>query len=122
MLGLPGNPVSAYVCFELFARPAIRTMLGDPRPFRPILRARLAKDHRRQPGRTELARARLARNASGTLDATLHSLQGSGSIPSLVDCDALAILDANAAALAAGTEIDVVVLGDRWSAERTYGL
>ncbi|MCC7541849.1 MAG: molybdopterin molybdotransferase MoeA [Deltaproteobacteria bacterium] len=122
VLGLPGNPVSAFVCFELFARPAIRRMLGAASPFRPTVRARLLREHRRQPGRTELARASLHRNDDGTLGATLHTLQGSGSIPSLVACDALVILDSRAAALAAGTEVDAIVLGERWAARDAAGL
>ena len=40
MLGLPGNPVSAHVTFELFARPALRRMAGHARCFRRPLRGR----------------------------------------------------------------------------------
>src|SRR5207248_24232 len=44
VFGLPGNPVSALVCFELFVRPALRGLRGDPEPGPRLLRAELAED------------------------------------------------------------------------------
>src|SRR5690606_10391361 len=45
VIGLPGNPVSAMVTFEVFVRPGLRRMLGDPRPFRASATVALAHDH-----------------------------------------------------------------------------
>ncbi|HEX5661072.1 MAG TPA: gephyrin-like molybdotransferase Glp, partial [Polyangiales bacterium] len=73
VLGLPGNPVSAWVTFELFVRPGLRRMLGDPSPTRTRGKVRLAAPIKRQPGRPEYARARL----DGAL-AHLFPRQGSG--------------------------------------------
>src|SRR5204863_3802135 len=44
LLALPGNPVSSYVSFELFVRPAIRTLMGLPDVHRPKIRAKLSAD------------------------------------------------------------------------------
>ncbi|MBI1900629.1 MAG: molybdopterin molybdotransferase MoeA [Planctomycetia bacterium] len=45
VFGLPGNPVSSFVCFELFVRPAIRRLAGDDQALRPLEPARLAGAH-----------------------------------------------------------------------------
>jgi molybdopterin molybdotransferase len=94
VIGLPGNPVSAMVTFEVFVRPGLRKMLGDPQPFRAHGRVRLAHPHRHRTGRTELARARLERR-DGELIADLRRLQGSGSLPSMVGVDAYVVLAAD---------------------------
>jgi len=49
VFGLPGNPVSSFVSFELFARPALRMMMGHERPFRREVRATAASPLRRRP-------------------------------------------------------------------------
>jgi molybdopterin molybdotransferase len=110
VLGLPGNPVSAWVTFELFVRPGLRKMLGDPRPDRARVRVRLAAPLARTPGRTEFARARLRRTDTG-LVAELALRQGSGSLPSLVGVDALVVIPADAERLAEGSELDALLLG-----------
>jgi molybdopterin molybdotransferase len=111
VLGLPGNPVSAWVTFELFVRPGLRKMLGDPRPERPRIRVQLADDIKRSPGRTEFARARLSRGPEGPV-AQLSSRQGSGSLPSLVDVDALVVIPAERDVLPAGEWLEAVLLTD----------
>ena len=111
VLGLPGNPVSAWVTFELFVRPGLRKMLGDPLPERPRLRVQLADALQRSPGRTEFARARLRLGSEGPL-AFLSSRQGSGSLPSIVGVDALVIIPAEREALAAGDWLEAILLSD----------
>ncbi len=91
-VGLPGNPVSAMVTFEIFVRPALRRMLGDPTPHAAPLRVRLTHDHRHKPSRPELARARLTRSPDGSMEATLASRQGSAALPSVAGADALVLL------------------------------
>jgi molybdopterin molybdotransferase len=110
VLGLPGNPVSAWVTFELFVRPGLRKMLGDPEPWRPRVRAVLAAPIARNPGRTEFARARLSIDERGLI-AELAKKQGSGSLPSLVAAAALVVIPADAAELAAGTQVEALLLG-----------
>ncbi len=109
VLGLPGNPVSAWVTFELFVRPGLRKMLGDPQPERRRVRVRLAATIVRKPGRVEFARARLEASAHGTV-ATLAPRQGSGSLPSIACIDALVILPAERAALGPEDELDALAL------------
>lgn len=111
VIGLPGNPVSAMVTFEVFVRPGLRRMLGDPRPYRSEHRVVLEHDHRHSTGRPELARARVRREG-GRLLATMHRLQGSGSLPSMVGIDALVHLDADRGRFEAGSELSAVLLRD----------
>ena len=78
LFGLPGNPVSALVSFELFVRPAIRKMHGHPELFDPTLAVRAANSYRRHPdGRVHYARALLAAGPEGTL--SVRSLEGQSS-------------------------------------------
>ena len=90
--GLPGNPVSVFVSFEVFVRPAILRMLGRRRIVRPAIRARVAGELRGQPEKTVFARVRAARNESGwtatstggpqsNLLATLSQANGLAVIP-----------------------------------------
>lgn len=88
VLGLPGNPVSAWVTFELFVRPGLRKMLGDPQPQRPWLQVRVASTIQRKAGRAEFARARLTRDEAGFV-AHLLEKQSSGALSSAVGVDVL---------------------------------
>ncbi|HEY7849696.1 MAG TPA: gephyrin-like molybdotransferase Glp, partial [Ktedonobacterales bacterium] len=63
LLGLPGNPVSAAVTFELFGRPAIRRMLGAAQVERPVVAVTLAGDEQRRSDRRQFVRVRLASRA-----------------------------------------------------------
>jgi molybdopterin molybdotransferase len=102
VVGLPGNPVSAMVTFELFVRPGLRRMAGHAAPYPALLRVELEHDHRHGTGRPELARARLRAGADGRLFARLHAQQGSGSLPSMSGADALVVLDADVERFSAG--------------------
>ncbi|MET0286617.1 MAG: gephyrin-like molybdotransferase Glp [Polyangiales bacterium] len=105
VLGLPGNPVSAWVTFELIVRPGLRRMLGDPHPQRARTTVRLASAIKRQPGRTEFARARL----DGAV-AYLFPRQGSGTILSTAQVDALVIIPAESEQLPEGSELSAILL------------
>jgi molybdopterin molybdotransferase len=123
VVGLPGNPVSAMVTFDVFVRPGLRRMLGDPKPFPAPLRVVLAVDHRHGTGRTELARAFLEPPAApGELPrARPHRLQGSGSLPSVVGVDAYLILDGEQRDFPAGSELDALpIRGPRGSASAVF--
>lgn len=111
VLGLPGNPVSTWVTFELFVRPGLRKMLGDPAPHRPELQVRLAQAIRRNPGRTELARARLVRDQQGFV-AHLLAKQSSGALSSMVGVDALLEIPADCRQLEAGQLVRALLLRD----------
>lgn len=112
VVGLPGNPVSAMVTFEIFVRPGIRAMQGDRTPFRWLHTLPLAAGHTRKPGRPELARARIEATPEGPA-VRLHPQQGSGSLPSMVGVDALVLLDAKRDRFEAGERLPAVKLVDR---------
>jgi molybdopterin molybdotransferase len=111
VVGLPGNPISSMVTFEVFVRPGLKKMLGDPRPFRPPHAVRLNHPHRHSPGRPELARGKLTQTAEGWA-LHLHRLQGSGSLPSMVDVDALVLLPAGEAEFEPGRVLPAILLRD----------
>lgn len=117
VVGLPGNPVSAMVTFEVFVRPGIRRMLGDPRPYRVAHSVVLEHAHRHSAGRPELARAAV-RVDGGRLSARMLRLQGSGALPSMVGVDALVLLPADVGHFEAGTTLPAILLRDELGADR----
>jgi molybdopterin molybdotransferase len=100
VLGLPGNPVSAYVTFLLFARPALAALQGGD-PAVPRARAALGTAVQRHPDRDECVRVR--RDEDGRVHPT--GPQGSHILSSLVGADALAIIPRGEGELPAGTEV-----------------
>jgi molybdopterin molybdotransferase len=89
LLGLPGNPVSAIVSFETFARPAILTMLGKTRFARPYVEAILQDRAENTAGRRNYIRVHVARNGSGEYTATTTGEQGSGILSSVARANGL---------------------------------
>ena len=110
MFGLPGNPVSALVCFALYVRPALRRMQGDPRAHLPVVQARLAEKLRKASGLTEFVRVRLHERDGGWI-ATPYSSQSSGVLSSLSAGAGLLVGPADVDELAAGASYPVVVAG-----------
>jgi molybdopterin molybdotransferase len=108
LLGLPGNPVSAMVSTELFARPALLKMQGFSDWSRPTLRARLVDAIPRKDRRRHYLRVRLHETPSG-LEARLTGEQGSGILYSLVQADGLAVIPEGTDHLEAGTEVEVLL-------------
>jgi molybdopterin molybdotransferase len=109
VFGLPGNPVSALVTFELFARPALRTLAGLSGSGRLRIRARLAAAQEKPPELQVYVRCRL-RVVRGELFAVPLRSQSSGDLSSAAGVDALAVLPAGRARLGRGARVDVVVL------------
>ncbi len=104
VFGLPGNPVSSFVTFALFAQPALRALQGAP-ALPPRERAALTVDVPRR-GRTQAVRVRLdARH--GALRATPTGAQGSHVTASLVAADALAFVAGGEGVAAAGDAVPV---------------
>jgi len=89
--GLPGNPVSSLVTFELFVRPALRRMRGLADVLRPTVQARLTEDADHETGRRSFQRAFLTREGDSYF---VHPVGGQGShqMRSLVLANALLIL------------------------------
>lgn len=111
--GLPGNPVSSFVTFELFVRPLLRRLAGHSDLIgRPTIRARLTDRVGSSPGRRTFARVTLARDADAP-DGRLASLaggQGSHVLSALAAADGLAIVPEELEELPAGADVDVIRL------------
>jgi len=108
VFGLPGNPVSAMVTFELFVRPALRRMLGARAIDRPRLRARALQSIANPGSRRGYLRVTLEESAAG-YGARLTGDQGSAILRSMVLADGLAVV-APDTTIAAGEPVDVIVL------------
>lgn len=109
LLGLPGNPVSAMVSFELFARPAILKMLGKTHLEKPTVEAILADPIARKDGRRHYLRVQVTRE-NGQYIARLTGEQGSGILLSMVRAQGLAIIPEEARSLPAGSKVQVMML------------
>ncbi|MET9698154.1 gephyrin-like molybdotransferase Glp [Streptomyces sp. NPDC006529] len=112
LLALPGNPVSSYVSFELFVRPAIRALMGLPAadPHRPVVRAVLeAGEALRSPA----GRRQFLRGKYDPANGTVSPVGGSGShlIAALAHADSLMVVPEDVTSVEPGTELEVVLLG-----------
>jgi len=110
--GLPGNPVSAYVSFEVFVRPVIRRMLGVDPITRPIVRARLTDPVSSPMGKRSFARGWLS-VADGKY--VVRPVGGSGShlIASLSQANAFIVVPDTSTQLDADSTVDVMMLERR---------
>ncbi len=109
-LGLPGNPVSSVVTFELFARPAIRRLQGASEPHRRPVQVRVGDHMSKTAGLLTYARAAL-RPVSGDLPlATTSGAQGSSMLHSLAAADCLLVLPAELSMVEAGTVVEAIPL------------
>lgn len=107
-IGLPGNPVSAFVGYEVFVRPAILKMSGISAVPRYRIKARL-EDEISSDGRESYLRGVL-RYQDEEWTARLTGHQGSGNLLSLVHANALLIIPAGVKSLPAGAEVDAWLL------------
>ncbi len=110
-IGLPGNPVSTMVCFELFVRPAIRRMSGHALPFRRGVTVRAAEPISLKPRLQHFLRAVVSEGAEG-LEARLTGPQGSGILTSMVAANALLVVPEGQHETWAGAELTAIRLDD----------
>ena len=103
--GLPGNPVSAFIGFMVFVRPALEKLSGQTPRTRPHLKALLAEAVE-SDGRESYLRA-VATEENGQLMARLTGHQGSGNIFSLVRANALLIVPSGVKSLPANSEVEI---------------
>lgn len=108
-LGLPGNPVSAMVSFERFARPAILKMAGRRQLDRPEVTVTMLDDVT-SDGRETYARAVVQRSAEGAYVASLTGSQGSHIMTSLVKANALVILPEGVKRVHAGQQLQALMI------------
>jgi molybdopterin molybdotransferase len=113
VFGLPGNPVSCMVSFEVFARPALRRMMGHaPESLqRKAIRAIAGEDLKRGPdGKTHFARVFGSFSSEGRLVVRSSGGQASNLLRTMALANALAILP-DGPTIPAGAEVDVMLLG-----------
>lgn len=106
LFALPGNPVSSYVSFELFVRPAVRALMGLPPHDRTVVRATCDAAVTGSPrGRRQYLRGRYE-------DGRVTLVGGAGShlVASLAHANALIVVPEDTASVPAGAELDVILL------------
>lgn len=107
VFGLPGNPVSAVVTFEVLVKPVLRAMLGLRRVHNETVKARLLASVESKIGLTQFMRVRLSVD-NGELTAKLTGPQGSGILSSVAHADGLMIVPEEVDELFAGDVVDVI--------------
>ncbi|MGW2418042.1 molybdotransferase-like divisome protein Glp [Streptomyces sp. NPDC001709] len=108
LLALPGNPVSSYVSFELFVRPAIRALMGLPDLHRPRVRATLRAD---EALRSPKGRRQFLRGVYGEGEVAPVGGAGSHLVAALAHADALIVVPEDVESVEPGAEVEVVLLG-----------
>lgn len=109
-LGLPGNPVSALVTFELFGRPLLRTLGGHRKPHRRSIQVVTADHIRLGAPLTHFLRVVLEDAAGGPLLARLTGAQSSGMLTSMGGADALLVVPPEPLEVSAGTLLRAIPL------------
>jgi molybdopterin molybdotransferase len=106
--GLPGNPVSVFVSFEMFVRPAILKMMGRVQLSRPEVSATLTDAIRGPKSKTVFARVDVARGADGWA-ATPTGGRGSNLIATVARANGLAVIPPGVESIAAGERVSVML-------------
>jgi molybdopterin molybdotransferase len=109
VFGLPGNPVSSFACFELFARPAMRKMLGHAEPGPRKIEAPLASAIHHRSDRPTYHPAKLEEDSSGRVVRPLPWF-GSPDLRGLAGADSLVVFPAGDGDYAIGERVPVIVL------------
>lgn len=121
-IGLPGNPVSAMVTFELFVRPAIRKMLGHRRLFRRPVPAVLEEAVSIQARLTHFLRAILRVREDGSLGVRLTGPQGSAILTSMARANALLVVPEDKSSCAVGEVLHAIPLGEDAVLAETFAI
>jgi molybdopterin molybdotransferase len=111
MFGLPGNPVSSLVSFEVFVRPALRRLMGDATPNRPRVPVHLGESIMPSPDRPEYQRA-IVRWQDGQLVASTTGAQGSSRLLSMRAANALLVIAPGEDRLAVGSTVEALIIGE----------
>jgi len=109
VLGLPGNPVSVMVSFEMFVRPALLKMQGRTDLVRPSVEATLVDAVPRKDERRHYLRVHVERQA-GIYRAHLTGGQGSGMLSSMVKANGLAIIPEDWTHAEAGSQVSLILI------------
>jgi len=121
-IGLPGNPVSTMVTFELFVRPVILRMLGHLRCFRRPVSVVVEEPVRIGARLVHFLRATVSARPDGTLGARLTGPQGSGILTSMIRANALLVVPFERTELAPGDTATAIPLGDAPAHDATFAV
>jgi molybdopterin molybdotransferase len=110
VFGLPGNPLSAIVCFSVFIEPALRILHGEPATGPRLVKGRLAVAAGPSDSRTTFLTSSLARQPDGTLLATPTERQGSHMTGALGESDGFVVAPHHMPHLEPGAEVDILAL------------
>ncbi|MGH7717902.1 MAG: molybdopterin molybdotransferase MoeA [Gemmatimonadaceae bacterium] len=121
-IGLPGNPVSTMVTFDLFVRPAIRRMLGHARLFRRPVPVTLEEPVTIGAKLTHFLRAVVSANPDGGMTARLTGPQGSGILSSMAAANALLVVPEDRPRNAVGDTLHALLLNDDAHLSDTFAL
>lgn len=111
VFSLPGNPVSTMVTFEELVRPALLRMMGHRRVIRPLLKGILQEDLRKGGDKTHFLRVQVRVEQGRYLVSTAGD-QRTGTLRTMVQASALALIPQAATFLPAGSEVDFHLLSD----------
>jgi len=109
VFGLPGNPVSAMVSFELFVRPALLRLMGHVNTVRPLYQAIISEDASNPDGRVYVVRVRAWRE-DDTWHVSATGAQGSGILRSMVGANGLVFIPGGPRGVKAGEKVDFLLL------------
>jgi molybdopterin molybdotransferase len=111
VFGLPGNPLSTFVAFELFVRPVLRALQGLPAADLPVVRGLLQTDVVERSGRSAFLPARVS-SGSGMLEISPVNWKGSADVFGAVESNGLLIVPAQAARLTRGETVEALLFED----------
>lgn len=112
LFGLPGNPVSTFVSFEQFVRPALLHMMGATKLLRRQIVGTIGEDVRTHEAKMVFLRVLLAQDSDGTFVAVQSGGQGSNMLSSLANADAFAVVPVGTGSLSAGDDVTLEMF--RW--------
>ncbi len=110
LFGLPGNPVATMVTFLAFVRPALLRTMGARQQPTLLMRATCEHPIRKKPGRTEYQRGIVTQHPGGQLTVRITGNQGSGILSSMVQANALIVLEHHQGNIATGDEVGLLML------------
>jgi len=111
VFGLPGNPLSTFVSFELFVRPVLRALQGLPAADLPVVRGLLQADVVERSGRSSFLPARVS-SGSGMLEISPVNWRGSADVFGAVESNGLLIVPAQATHLTKGETVEALLFED----------
>ena len=121
-VGLPGNPVSTMVTFDLFVRPMLRKMLGHARLYRRPVPVTLEESVAIAARLTHFMRGIVSVGAGGAMTARLTGPQGSGVLTSMARANALLVIPEDRPRVEAGETVNALLLGEDAHMSATFAL